>query len=47
MAEKADYIIDDIAGGVLVESVPEDKSSNERQKAYAEKLAAKPDQKES
>ena len=47
MAEKAEYIIDDIAGGVLVESEPEDKSSNERQKAYAEKLAAKPDQTES
>ncbi len=47
MEVKADYIINDIAGGVLVESVPEDKSSNERQKAYAEKLAAKSDQKES
>lgn len=47
MAVKADYSIDDIAGGVLVESVSEDKSSNERQKAYADKLAAKPDQKES
>ena len=44
MAEKADYIINDVAGGILVETIPDDKSSNDRQKAYAEKTVTKPDQ---